>query len=99
MRLVSTMKAKVIAMGTTKSKDGQTTYYRVTILQGMESGMLSVPEDTYKLITPDKEFVFNTEYNSEYKSFRITGIAAENYSAANNAKTPSSTAPPTGASK
>lgn len=92
MRLASTMKAKVIAKGTTKGSDGKE-YYRVTVLQGMESGILGLPLDAYNLVKVDEETVFNTEYNSEYKSFRITGIAADNY----NTKTPATT--PGGASK
>lgn len=66
---------QAIAKGTTESKDGKTTYYRVTILQGMESGMLSCTQDVYDNIEVGKTYDFNVEYNGEYKSFRVVGIA------------------------
>lgn len=74
MKLDSTMEAEVLVKSTTQSKDGQTTYYKLTILQGAESGMLSCPEEVYKKVDDRKEYIFNTQYNDEYKSFRITGV-------------------------
>lgn len=73
MKLDSTMKAEVLVKSTTQSKDGQTTYYKLTILQGAESGMLNCPEEVYNKVENRKEYIFNTQYNDEYKSFRITG--------------------------
>jgi hypothetical protein len=73
MKLESTMKAEVLVKSTTQSKDGQTTYYKLTILQGAESGMLSCPEDVYNKVSDRKEYIFDTQYNDEYKSFRILG--------------------------
>ena len=74
MKLDSTMKAEVLVKSTTKSKDGQTTYFKLTILQGAESGMLSCPEEVYNKVTDRKEYIFDTQFNDEYKSFRITGV-------------------------
>lgn len=73
MKLESTMQAEIIAKSTDKSKDGQTTYYRLTILQGSESGKLGCPEEIYNKVENRKEYIFNTQYNDEYKSFRIVG--------------------------
>ena len=77
MKLESTMKAQVIAMGTEQSRDGKTTYYRIAILQGMETGKLGCPEDVYNKIEKGKEYTFITQFNDEYKSFRITGLIQE----------------------
>ncbi len=74
MKLESTMKAEVLVKSTTQSKDGQTTYYKLTVLQGAESGMLSCPEDVYNKVSDRKEYIFDTQYNDEYKSFRIVGV-------------------------
>lgn len=74
MKLDSTMRAEVLVKSTTKSKDGQTTYYKLTILQGAESGMLNCPEEVYNKVADRKEYIFNTQFNDEYKSFRITGV-------------------------
>ena len=77
MKLESTMKAEVIAKSSDKSKDGQTTYYRLTILQGSESGKLSCAQDVYDKVENRKEYTFITQFNDEYKSFRITGLIQE----------------------
>ena len=74
MKLESTMKAEVIAKSSDKSKDGQTTYYRLTILQGSESGKLSCAQDVYDKVENRKEYAFITQFNDEYKSFRIIGM-------------------------
>lgn len=86
------MKAEVIAKSSEKSKDGQTTYYRLTILQDTESGKLGCSEDVYNKVENRKEYAFNMQFNDEYKSFRIVGIAEPLRSAA-------PTAPNTGTSK
>ena len=61
----------------TKSRDGQSTYYKLTVMQGQEAGQISCPEEVYNSIKTGEKAVFNLEYNSEYKSLRLLGIAPE----------------------
>lgn len=60
----------------TKSKDGQSTYYKLTVMQGQEAGQVNCPESVYLSVSVGKSAVFNMEYNSEYKSLKLLGIAA-----------------------
>ncbi len=60
----------------TKSKDGQTTYYKLLVMQGQEAGQLNCPESAYFSVRVGEKTVFNLEYNSEYKSLKLLGIAA-----------------------
>ena len=60
----------------TTSKDGQSTYYKLTVMQGQEAGQISCPESAYVSVSVGKPAVFNMEYNSEYKSLKLLGIAA-----------------------
>ena len=74
MKLNGTMKVKVIGKGTEQSKDGKTTYYRLLVMQDMEAGKLGCPEDVYNLVKEGETFTLNTQFNDEYKSFRIIGM-------------------------
>lgn len=77
MKLQSTAKLRVIAKGEpTKSMDGRSTYYKVTVMQGAEAGQLSVSEELYNLLTADitKEVPLIVEYNDQYKSLRVVNI-------------------------
>lgn len=69
------MKAEIIAKSTEQSKDGKTTYYRLTILQDTESGKLSCPEEVFEKVDNRREYLFNMQFNDEYKSFRIIGVS------------------------
>ena len=79
MRLQNKTQLTVIAKGTQQSRDGKNTYYRATVLQGMESGMLSCSQEVYDLLDVGKEYTLATEYNSEYKSYRIVGVDSSSY--------------------
>lgn len=77
-----TMKAEMHILAKcepTKSRDGQSTYYKLTVMQGQEAGQISCPEDVYNSIKSGEKAVFNLEYNSEYKSLRLLGIAPETF--------------------
>lgn len=76
MKIVSSCKMEIMNKGTETSKDGKTTYYRLAVLQGMEAGKLGCSEDVYNHVRKGEEYIFRTEYNDEYKSFRITGVDA-----------------------
>ena len=74
MKLNGTMTVKIIGKGTEESKDGKTTYYRLLVMQGMEAGKLGCPEDVYNLVKEGDTCTLNTQFNDEYKSFRIIGM-------------------------
>lgn len=74
MKLNGLMKVDVIGKGTEESKDGRTTYYRLLVKQGMEAGKLGCTEDVYNLIKEGETYTFSTQFNDEYKSFRVTGL-------------------------
>lgn len=74
MKLNGTMTVKVIGKGTDLSKDEKTIYYRLLVMQGMEAGKLGCPEDVYNLVKENETYTFNTQFNDEYKSFRIIGL-------------------------
>lgn len=77
MKLQSTAKLRVIAKGEpTKSMDGKSTYYKVTVMQGAEAGQLSVSEELYNLLVADitREVPLIVEYNDQYKSLRVVNI-------------------------
>lgn len=75
MKLNSTMKAKIIGKGTEESRDGKTTYFRLLIMQDMEAGKLSCSEDVYNRVKEGETCTLNMQFNDEYKSFRILGVA------------------------
>ncbi len=74
-----TMKTELLVLAKCEpklSKDGQTTYYKLSVMQGEEVGQVNCPESVYVSVSTGKPEVFNVEYNSEYKSLRLLGIAA-----------------------
>ncbi|MDE7321783.1 MAG: hypothetical protein K2N73_03475 [Lachnospiraceae bacterium] len=76
MKLALTTELQILAKcEPTKSKDGQSTYYKLTVLQGAEAGQVNCPEAVYNTVKAGDKAVFNMEYNSEYKSLRLLGIA------------------------
>lgn len=75
MKIQSTAKLQIIAKGEpTKSQDGKTLYYKVTVLQGAEAGQLSVSEELYNLLEIGKTMSLVVEYNDQYKSFKVVNI-------------------------
>lgn len=76
----------------TKSKDGANTYYKLTVLQGQDAGQISCPESVYVSVKEGMKAVFNIEYNSEYKSLKILGVAPETLNGSSAGKATSSNA-------
>lgn len=75
MKIQSTAKLQIIAKGEpTKSPDGKSTYYKVTVLQGAEAGQLSVSEELYNLLRIGETTALVLEYNDTYKSLRVVNI-------------------------
>lgn len=102
MKLNGTMTVKVIGKGIEKSRDEKTVYCRLLVMQGMEAGKLGCPDDVYNLIKEGETYTLNTQFNDEYKSFRVIGIVNDGIPSA--ATTPggrSATAPtaPTASTK
>lgn len=93
MKIQSTAKLQVIAKGEpTKSMDGKSTYYKITVLQGAEAGQLSVSEDLYRLLSVGQTAALILEYNDQYKSLRVVSIDYASMSAMQSS--PATTPPP-----
>ena len=72
MKLQFETKVMVLAKcDPTKSKDGQTTYYKATVMQGQEAGQLSVSEEIYNSLEVGKVATVVCEYNDAYKSLKV----------------------------
>lgn len=75
MKIQSTAKLQIIAKGEpTKSLDGKSTYYKVTVLQGAEAGQISVSEELYSLLKIGETTALRLEYNDAYKSLKVVDI-------------------------
>ena len=74
MNIKGTSNMKVIAKTTTSSKDGKNTYFKLGIMVGSECGMISCSEDIYKQVEEGKSYTFETAYNDQYKSFRLSEL-------------------------
>lgn len=75
MKITSTtMPIQVLAKQATKSKDGQSTYYKLTVLQGAEAGQLSCSESVFNSVKEGEKTAFAVEYNSEYKSLKLVSV-------------------------
>lgn len=92
MKIQSTAKLQVIAKGEpTKSMDGKSTYYKITVLQGAEAGQLSVSEELYRLLNIGESVMLILEYNDAYKSLRVVSI---DYAAMSASQSHPATTPP-----
>lgn len=81
MRIASLAKMTVIATPEPTEYNGKKSY-KLTILQNGEAGTISCTEEAYKSLGPvNNQFVeihAALEYNSEYKTLRVTGIRFPN---------------------
>lgn len=92
MKIRSTAKLQVIAKGEpTKSLDGKSTYYKVTVLQGAEAGQISVSEDLYNLLRVGETTALLLEFNDLYKSIKVVDI---DYAAMSASQSHPATTPP-----
>ena len=93
MKIQSTAKLQVIAKGEpTKSPDGKSTYYKVTVLQGAEAGQISVNEELYNLLRVGETTSLVLEYNDAFKSLKVINIDHKAMSASQSH--PATTPPP-----
>lgn len=74
MKLDCTLKTEVIGKSKDVSKDGRTTYYRLTLMQDPEAGKLSCSEEIYDMVQKGSTYTFKAQFNDEYKSFRLIDI-------------------------
>lgn len=73
MKIANQTKCKVLAKNSRTGNDGKT-YYDIAVLCGSEAGNLSCKEEVYNSVTELGDYVFETIYNTEYKSFSIARI-------------------------
>lgn len=75
MKIRTTAKLQVLALcEPTKSSDGKTNYYKVTVMQGQEAGQVSVDENVYCMLEVGRTADLVCEYRDDYKSFKIVGF-------------------------
>lgn len=66
----------VISKNEKESRDGQTKYYNLAVVQDGQAGNISCTKEVYESVTElMKEEELQLTYNDEYKSLRITGIS------------------------
>lgn len=73
-------KGMVVGKKETKSGDGKSTYYKLSIVIDGEAGMVSCSEEVYQDAQVMKEFNMFFTYNETYKSLslkRILSVGAE----------------------
>lgn len=76
MKIVNETRLTVIAKAEpTRSKDGQSTFYRVAALQNGQATNLSVSQDVYDAIPSGMVDVkLATSYDDKYQSFKVDRI-------------------------
>lgn len=74
MRILTTTEAKVLAKTARKSQDGTKEYYNLAIIQGGECGNISCNESIFKEVKEDTMYMFESVFNTEYKSFALSRI-------------------------
>lgn len=72
MKVFNTTRLTVVGKADpTKSRDGQSTFYRIAVMQNGQATNLSVSEDVYDAIPAGiVEADFRTAYDDKYNSFR-----------------------------
>lgn len=79
MKITNKTRVTVLAKKETKGvKDPSKTYYALVILQDDDAGSISCPEEVYKAVKEDTQVDLITEYNQQFSSFRVTGMATAN---------------------
>lgn len=67
-------KGLVVGKKTTQSKDGNNTYYKLSIVIDDEAGMFSCSQEVYDHVTPMKQYNMYFLYNEIYKSLSLKRI-------------------------
>lgn len=73
MRIYNTTKVTIVGKAEpTKSRDGNSTFYRIAVLQNGQATNLSVSEDAYYAVPSGiTDAEFETYYDDQYKTFRV----------------------------
>lgn len=66
---------RVLAKEATPSRDGQSKYYKVTVLIGSEAGSVSCSEEVFDIVENEKVYDLSAVFNSEYKTFKFESLA------------------------
>lgn len=75
MKIISRAEnVRVLAKTSEKSRDGQSTYYKLAVLQGAECGTVSCSEEAFNMVENDKVYDFATTFNDAYKSYKIDKV-------------------------
>lgn len=72
MKIKSTTKFMVIKKTFTKSNGKE--YKKLVVLQDDTALTLGCDDVTWSMVAEYNDYTFVTEYNAEYKSFRIVGV-------------------------
>lgn len=77
MRISNTTELKVLAKTARKSTDGSKEYYNLAVIQGGECGNVSCTKDVFDVVLEDNAYLFETIFNTEYKSISFARVLQE----------------------
>ena len=76
MKIYNTFNALILSSVATPSRDGQNTYYKLSLMDlvSKEAGSISCTKEVAEMITPMKQYECTAVYDNTYSptSFRIT---------------------------
>lgn len=76
MKIHATFKALVLSTSSTVSRDGQNTYYKISLmdLASKEAGTVSCSEEVAQGVVPMTTCECTAAYDDKYSSFKVTHI-------------------------
>lgn len=76
MKLGLITRALVVGKAEEKSRDGQTTYYRISVAsENAQAGTLNCTKEAYDKAVSMKQADLNCVYDDKYNSLRVTDVA------------------------
>ena len=77
MKINNATRLKVVAKFKQPSKDGTQHYPKISVLSGYEAGTLGCSEEVFEAVAENVTYDFATTFDTEYKSFKLTGVIKE----------------------
>ena len=78
MKLTANARIKVLAKIETKSADGKNTYYKLTVMQGVEAGQHKCTENVFNFVKEgvdyDVEVLIDDAYENYYKFTDVKSV-------------------------
>ncbi len=75
MKLALTTRVLIVGKAEEKSRDGQSTYYRISVAsENAQAGTLNCSQDAYNKAVTMKQADLSCVYDDKYNSLRVTDI-------------------------